>query len=113
MVAWSGVRSALRRFAGVFGRRGLSEEAIGILLETARSGERDFPETVEGRAAVDELLEAGLVEVYQPSQGDTVFTRQGSIQEAIEVQTYASRPRLVTTSRGEKLARRLSPRIGQ
>lgn len=109
MVAWSGVRSALRWFTGVFGRRGLSEEAIGILLETARSGERDFPETLEGRAAVDELLEAGLVEVFQPSQGDTVFTRQGSIQEAIEVQTYASRPRLAITSKGQKYASSLSP----
>ncbi|MXW25727.1 MAG: hypothetical protein F4Z77_05445 [Dehalococcoidia bacterium] len=87
----------------------MSEEAIGILLETARSGERDFPETLEGRAAVDELLEAGLVEVFQPSQGDTVFTRQGSIQETIEVQTYASRPRLAITSKGQKLARRLAP----
>ena len=91
----------------------MSEEAVGFLLEAARSGERDFPETLEGRAAVDELLEAGYVEVYQPSQGDTVFTRQGSIQEAIEVQTYTRRPRLVTTSRGDKLARRLSPTIGR
>ena len=109
MVGWSGVRSALGRLAGAFRRRGLSGEAIGILLEAARSGERDFPETLEGRAAVDELLEAGLVEVYQPSQGDTVFTRRGSIQEAIEVQTYASRPRLAITSKGQKHASSLSP----
>ncbi len=113
MVGWSGIGSALRRLAGVFRRWGLSEEAIGILLEAARSGERDFPETLEGRAAVDELLEAGYIEVYQPTQGDTVYTRRGSTQEAIEVQTYASRPRLVTTSRGDKLARRLSPTIGR
>jgi hypothetical protein len=107
MLGWS----ALRRFAGGFRRRRLSEEAVGILLETARSGERDFPETVEGAEAVDELLEAGYVEVYQPTQGDTVFTRQGSIQEAIEAQTYASRPRLAITSDGATLARRLAPRM--
>ena len=85
MVGWSGVRSALGRLAGAFRRRGLSGEAIGILLE------------------------AGLVEVYQPSQGDTVFTRRGTIHEAIEVQTYASRPRLAITSKGQKYASSLSP----
>ena len=41
-------------------RRRLSKEAIGILLETARAGERDFPETLSGRAAVDELLDPDM-----------------------------------------------------
>lgn len=110
MVGWSGLGRALRRLGGLVGGRGLSEEAIGILLETARSGERDFPETEEGRAALDELLHAGHVEIYQPGEGGPVFTRRGSIHEAFELQTHASRPRLAITSRGEKLARRLSPR---
>ena len=92
-------------------RRRLSKEAIGILLETARAGERDFPETLSGRAAVDELLDARYVEVFQPAQGGPVFTRRGSLQEAIEAQTYATRPRLVTTSDGARLALSLSPQI--
>ena len=93
-------------------RRGLSAEAIGILLEIARSGERDFPETLNGRAAVDELLDAEYVEVFQPAQAGPVFTRRGSIQEAFEMQTYATRPRLVTTADGTRFARRLTPHIG-
>ena len=113
MARWSGLRGAIRRLASFGGRPGgLSAEAISILIETARTGERDFPKTIEGRDAVDELLAAGYVEIYQPNPGDTVFTRQGSIQEGIEAQVYASRPRLATTSAGETLARRLSPRIG-
>jgi len=113
MAAGTGAWSAIRRLVRLPWRRRLSAEAIGILLETARTGERDFPETIEGQEAVDELLDAGYVEIYQPTQGDTVFTRQGSFQEAVEVQTYASRTRLVTTSSGDTLARRLSPRIGE
>lgn len=109
MGAWDAIRRQIR----VPWRRRLSAEAIGILLETARTGERDFPETLEGQEAVEELLDAGYVELYQPTQGDTVFTRRGSFQEAVEVQTYASRVRLVTTSKGDTLARRLSPRVGE
>lgn len=111
MAGWRGFRSVIGRLFRVPGRRRLSAEAIGILLETARTGERDFPETVNGAEAVDELLAAGYVEIYQPNPGDTVFTRRGSVHEGIEVQMYASRPRLATTSKGDKLARRLSPRI--
>ena len=92
-------------------RRGLSGEAIGILLETARAGERDFPETLGGRAAADELLDAKYVEVFQPAQAGPVFTRRGGIQEAFEMQTYATRPRLITTADGAKLARRLSAEV--
>ncbi len=95
------------RFALFRKRRRLSEEAIGILLETARAGERDFPETLSGRAAVDELLDARYVEVFQPDQAGSVFTRRRSLQEAIEAKTYATRPRLVTTSDGRKVAQRL------
>jgi len=113
MAAGTGAWNAIRRLVRLPRRRRLSAEAIGILLETARTGEREFPETIEGREAVDELLEAGYVEVYQPTQGDTVFTRRGSFQEAVEVQTYASRARLVTTSDGDTLARRLSPRASR
>ena len=114
MAGWSDLRDAIRRLASFGGRpSGLSAEAISILIETARTGERDFPETVEGHDAVDELLAAGYVEIYQPNQGDTVFTRQGDIQEGIEMQLHASRPRLATTSSGDKLARRLSPRVGE
>ena len=109
MAGATGAWDAIRRLARLPWRRRLSAEAIGILLETARTGERDFPETTEGRAAVDELLDAGYVEIYQPNQSDTVYTRQGSGHEGIEVQMYASRPRLVTTSKGDTLARRLSP----
>ena len=94
-------------------RRRLSEEAIGVLLETARSGERDFPETVEGRDAVDELLDGGYVEIHQPAEGGPVYTRRGSLQEAFEVQTFATRPRLVVTSKGSRLAARLAPRPDQ
>ena len=111
MAAGTGAWNAIRRLVRL--PRRLSPEAIGILLETARTGERDFPETVEGQEAVDELLDAGYVEIYQPTQGDSVFTRRGSFQEAVEVQTFASRARLVTTSKGDTLARRLSPRIGE
>lgn len=113
MAGATGVWSAIRRIVRVPRRRRLSAEAIGILLETARTGERDFPETIEGREAVDELLDAGYVEVYQPNQSDTVYTRQGSVQEGIEAQMYASRARLVTTSKGDTLARRLSPRMNE
>ena len=95
------------RFALFRKRRRLSEEAIGILLETARAGERDFPETLGGRAAADELLDARYVEVFQPDQAGSVFTRRRSLQEAIEAKTYATRPRLVTTSDGRKVAQRL------
>ena len=93
-------------------RRRLSEEAIGLLLETARAGERDFPETLSGRAAVDELLEAEYVEIFQPTRGGQLFTRRGSLQEAFDMQTYATRPRLITTLDGARFARRLSPRVG-
>ncbi len=113
MAGWRGFRSVIGRVFRLPGRRRLSAEAIGILLETARTGERDFPETVEGGEAIDELLAAGYVEIYQPNPGDTVFTRRGSVQEGIEVQMYASRPRLATTSKGDTLARRLSPRGAQ
>lgn len=113
MAGWTSAWDAIRRLVRLPWRRRLSAEAIGILLETARTGERDFPETIEGQEAVEELLDAGYVELYQPTQGETVFTRRGSFQEAVEVQTYASRVRLVTTSKGDTLARRLSPRIGE
>ena len=109
MVGATGAWNAIRRLVRLPWGRRLSAEAISVLLETARTGERDFPETIEGRAAVNELLDAGFVEVYQPNQSDTVYTRQGSVQEGIEVQMYASRARLVTTSKGDTLARRLSP----
>ena len=99
------------RFALFRKRRRLSEEAIGILLETARAGERDFPETLGGRAAADELLDAKYVEVFQPAQAGPVFTRRGGIQEAFEMQTYATRPRLITTADGAKRARRLSAEV--
>ena len=111
MAGATGAWNAIRRLVRLPRRRRLSAEALGILLETARSGERDFPEEAEGREAVDELLDAGYVEVYQPGEGGPVFTRRGSIHEAFELQTHASRPRLAITSRGEKLARRLSPRM--
>ena len=83
------------RFALFRKRRRLSEEAIGILLETARAGERDFPETLGGRAAADELLDAKYVEVFQPAQAGPVFTRRAS--RTFEMQTYATRP--ITTGR--------------
>ena len=88
-------------------RRGLSEEAVSILLDTARAGERDFPETLDGRDAVDELLDAKYVEVFQPTQAGPVFTRRGSVQEAFEMQTFATRPRLVAIPDGRKVADRL------
>ena len=110
MAGWRGVRSVLGRLVRLPRRRRLSAEAIGILLETARTGERDFPETVEGGEAVDELLAAGYVEIYQPNPGDTVFTRRGSGQEGIGGQMYASRPRLVITSEGQRLAQGLLAR---
>ena len=113
---WSAARRLLSRRKARLAlsrrRRQLSDEAIGILLETARAGERDFPETLSGRAAVDELLDAKYVEVFQPAQAGPVFTRRGSLQEAFEMQTYATRPRLVTTSDGTRFARRLTPHIG-
>ena len=109
MVGATGAWNAIRRLVCLPWGRRLSAEAISVLLETARTGERDFPETVEGREAVDELLDAGFVEVYQPNQSDTVYTRQGSVQEGIEVQMYASRPRLVVSSKGARFAARLMP----
>ena len=113
---WSAARRLLSgrkaRLALSRKRGRLSDEAIGILLETARAGQRDFPETLSGRAAVDELLDAKYVEVFQPAQAGPVFTRRGSLQEAFEMQAYATRPRLVTTSDGARFARRLTPHIG-
>ena len=102
-----GVLSGTRaRLALVLRRRKLSEEAIGLLLEIARNGERELPETLSERVSVDELLEAQYVQVFQPSQSRTIFTR-GDIEEAIEAYSYANRPRLVTTSQGDKVAYRL------
>ena len=109
MAVGTGAWNAIRRLVRLPRRRRLSAEAIGILLETARTGARDFPETIEGREAVDELLDGGYVEIHQPTEGGPVHTRRGSLQEAFEVQTFATRPRLVVTSKGARFAARLMP----